>query len=175
MTMQNTSRLDDDQRTSQEIVFPATRILMGDLMDQSLDKLRTIHQALCPDSKGYLGDTELLSIWATLSLAIQELEPVRNRLQGAEAAPRPLRAPAADDAEQAHSVTWTDLDDVLTIISDTQARVRCVNMAATSLGGSLADPIMAVSMDAIDKLDEAALHLDTLMSKAEKRRPDIAA
>jgi len=71
-------------RAETPISLTAQSILLGDLMDRALDKLRTIHQALAPDSKGWLDDAVLLSIWGTLDMAIRDLEPVRNRLQGVD-------------------------------------------------------------------------------------------
>lgn len=66
------------------ITLPAEVISLGDQMDRALDKLRTVHQALAPESNGWLSDDLLLSIWGTLEGAIRDLAPVRNRLQGVE-------------------------------------------------------------------------------------------
>lgn len=69
---------------SDTIILPAVPIRAGDLMDRALDKLRTAHLALSPDNKGHHDAAALTAIWATLDMAIRDLKPIRNRLQGAE-------------------------------------------------------------------------------------------
>lgn len=64
------------------VIIPQTRVGACDLLDGARDKLRTVHAALNPDGMSGLDDQTLFSIWAAVRFVLDDLDHLRDHLNG---------------------------------------------------------------------------------------------
>lgn len=56
----------------------------GDIMDEALSMLRCVYLILLSSDKTNVDDNALMAMSETMGMALEKLEPVRNRLQGVD-------------------------------------------------------------------------------------------
>lgn len=64
------------------VTIPETKVSACDLLDGARDRLRVIHLALSPENKGWQDDDALFSIWAAVNHVMNDLDALRDHLNG---------------------------------------------------------------------------------------------